>query len=385
MRIALDLSAVQTTGTRVYSLGFLSALAKLREPEDEFIVFAPKAIQDLVGPLVGKDYQFFGTSALSTVPYRLWWQQLVLPQLISSLKIDVLFAAFDLAPWRCGCPIVLCIRNPNPITLVTRKASLSWADFLKRHMHQFIVRGSCYRASALVFPSHYAANAVGDLLGVPREKRKVVNHGLDVEFWLDADQSHTELPAQFGLTSGKYILFASQFYPQKRAGLLLEAFHGWRQSFGRTGYKLVYCGEDVNSTRTEELRRRIKVLGLETDVKLLGIVDRTTLRKLYRDACEFVLPTVLETFGFGYVETMASQIPLVCADIEVAREICGDAAYYFQPDDRDSLIAAMETALQHPATRTRKLAIGVERARNFSWRKEAEETLACIKAAAHGE
>ena len=46
-----------------------------------------------------------------------------------------------------------------------------------------------------------------------------------------------------------------------------------------------------------------------------------------------------ESFGHPLIEALALNKPLVCVDWPYAREICGDAALYFQPDKPEELVA----------------------------------------------
>ena len=378
MRIVLDLSAVRTTGTIVYTEGFLPAFLELLASDDELIIFGPPGLQQLMLPLTRKNARFVANPSAVMVPRRILWQQFVLPGLLSRLKADVLFEPYDVGPWYSKCPMALGVRNPTPVILAERILKLVWHEKLQRYIHMGLVKGSCRKAESVLFPSRYASDRMGELLSVPSAKRRVVHHGLDLEFWDGSAASE----AATGPDSNPYILFASKFYRQKRASLLLEAFHAWRQHHDRGDYRLVFCGEDRSTPAAVSMMRRIQELGLEAEVQLLGIVDRPVLRELYRKASICVLPTVLETFGFPYVEAMASKTPLVCADIAIARELCGEAAYYFRADDREALVAALEEACHNTPSRVRKLAEGSRRALNFSWRREAEETLACIRAAA---
>jgi glycosyltransferase involved in cell wall biosynthesis len=274
--------------------------------------------------------------------------------------------------------MVLSVRSVNPI--LSAEGSLkSTLLKMKVSLHVFMVRCSCRAAAVVIFPSFSAAARIGNLLGVAPAKRRVIYHGLDTEFWIDRQTERAKLPRE--LSPGRYLLFASKLYPFKRAPLLLDAFRIWRRRHGRNDIRLVLCGEELDSPETTEIRAKITALGLTSEVYLAGVVDRPLLRTLYRHAGVFVLPTVLETFGFPYVEAMASGIPLVCADIDIARELCGDAAYYFRADDTEDLVAAMEHAMTDPE-RARKLAGGFDRAREFSWRKEAQNTLECLREAA---
>jgi glycosyltransferase involved in cell wall biosynthesis len=68
-------------------------------------------------------------------------------------------------------------------------------------------------------------------------------------------------------------------------------------------------------------------------------------------------------------------LPVACSDIPVLREICQDAAVYFDPHSPDALVAAVGQVVNEVETRKAMMDRGIARASMFSWHKLAEETL----------
>ena len=96
------------------------------------------------------------------------------------------------------------------------------------------------------------------------------------------------------------------------------------------------------------------------------------LPDLYHAADIFVFPSFLESFGHPLVETMACGLPVVAADTAVNREICGDAAEYFQVFSADSLAETLERLISVPQWRHVYSERSIERARRFTWEAHAE-------------
>ncbi|MBN1592070.1 MAG: glycosyltransferase family 4 protein, partial [Candidatus Coatesbacteria bacterium] len=110
-------------------------------------------------------------------------------------------------------------------------------------------------------------------------------------------------------------------------------------------------------------------------VRFLGGVAHDMLPVLYSGAMVFVFPTLYEGFGLPPLEAMASGTPVCLSRIPVLEEVAGDAAAYFNPEDifdiADKLVSVLLDSERHKALRE----AGLERARRFSWRRAAEETL----------
>ncbi len=66
---------------------------------------------------------------------------------------------------------------------------------------------------------------------------------------------------------------------------------------------------------------------------------------LYREARAVVLPTMAEGFGLPLVEAAHFGAPVIASDIAVFREIGGDAPYYFDLLDAESLIERIRQTL----------------------------------------
>jgi glycosyltransferase involved in cell wall biosynthesis len=103
-------------------------------------------------------------------------------------------------------------------------------------------------------------------------------------------------------------------------------------------------------------------------LKLTGPVPYMDIPGLYRDSDLFVFPSISESFGHPLVEAMASGVPVIASDIPVCREICGEAAIYFDPFDEKSLAEAI-VHLEKDITLRKKLSeTGRRRAESqFNW------------------
>jgi glycosyltransferase involved in cell wall biosynthesis len=383
MRIAFNLSAVRLAGPQVYSRGILPALVKELRDDEQLLVIGPGLLEDFCRSLPSPGVEFHTREVFNIVPLRMVWEQTALPGFLARHKVDVLFSGYDMSPLLSSCPTVLAIRNPNPISM-NQGSIRGLRPRVRSSVHFRLAKASAARAKSVVFPTRSAAELIGPILGIEPEKWRPIHHGLDPEFGNPSPQ-----PSQFPdklIPRGKYVLFASKFYPQKRAQLLFDAFCGWRKKFGHEDYHLVYCGEEPESERAMLFQQSVAERGLTDRVHLLGIVDRILVRELYHNAGICAMPTVLETFGFPYVEAMAAGVPLVAGDIPIAREVCGDAAWYVPDGNVEAFVDALQGCWDREARgHTEKLKTGRLRAGEFTFQREASDTLRCLREAAGKE
>ncbi len=85
-----------------------------------------------------------------------------------------------------------------------------------------------------------------------------------------------------------------------------------------------------------------------------------------------------EGFGIPLVEAMQLGTPVVVSDIDVFREVAGDAAIFVDPDDVAGFVAAVRE-LDDPQTWAERSAAARERATVYSWDASARVLLALLE------
>ncbi|TMC14188.1 MAG: glycosyltransferase family 4 protein [Chloroflexi bacterium] len=201
-----------------------------------------------------------------------------------------------------------------------------------------------------------SARVRGQLLttyGVPAE---VVPNGVDRLALLRIRPSTRELLAGAGLLDAAPLVFTPvRVTRRKRLELALEAVV--RLAARLPGLKLVVSGPlgphsaDSQAYWSElaDLRRR---LGLESRVVFLHElgpphpVDDEMVAELYQLAAAVLLTSESEGFGLPVLEAGLTRVPVVCADLDVFREVAAGLAWTYPPEaGPEAVAAALEAAL----------------------------------------
>ena len=169
-----------------------------------------------------------------------------------------------------------------------------------------------------------------------------------------------------------YFLYVGNAYPHKNLDRFVEAFSILVKESPKTS--LVLAGrEDVFYRR---LRKKIEDLGLGKIIRFTGEANDEELADLYLNALGLVMPSLMEGFGLPALEAMANKCLVLASDIPSLREICGEAAVYFDPynigDMAEKLRKVRHDNQDYYNDKKKR---GIERAKLFSWQKMARQTL----------
>ena len=104
-------------------------------------------------------------------------------------------------------------------------------------------------------------------------------------------------------------------------------------------------------------------------------VSEAELPQLYAQADLFLFASLGEGFGLPPLEAMVAGAPVVTSSITSLPEVCGDAAWYVEPTDPERIFEAARRLLVERELRSELVTKGRARARQFTWRETARQTL----------
>ena len=165
------------------------------------------------------------------------------------------------------------------------------------------------------------------------------------------------------------MLCVSSIDPRKNFARLIEAC----QSL--TGAKLYIVG-NYNRVFSNQ-----KELATDSDhIHFLGRVSDEELVRLYNQAECFVFPSLYEGFGLPPLEAMACGCPVLVSDIPVEREVCGDAALYFNPLEPSEILRIITQYLSNTDVIKKTMRQkGYDNIKRFSWENSANVLMEIIK------
>ncbi len=298
---------------------------------------------------------------------RVQWvlgEQALLPLLAARARVDLVHSLASTAPlW-------------GPFRRVSTVHDLIYARFPDAHSGlrdrgmRLLVPAAVRRSQRILADSLSTRADLIELLGTPPERIDVAPLGL-APVGREATLSEADTRRRFELGERPVLLSLSAKRPHKNLLALISAL----ALIGSERRPLLVL-PGYPTWHEAELRARAAELGLTADVRFLDWLSSAELEGLWALARAFVFPSLYEGFGLPVLEAMARGVPVACSRASSLPEVAGDAALMFDPHDPRAIAAAIEMLLwMDDGARSRTRALGVARARQFTWERTARATL----------
>ena len=106
-------------------------------------------------------------------------------------------------------------------------------------------------------------------------------------------------------------------------------------------------------------------LGLEENVINLGPINLKDCPSVYEQCDALFLPTLLECFSATYPESMKMKKPILTSDYSFAKDVCGDAALYFNPLDAKEIAYKIKLLIEDINLQQTLIANGEKQLKSF--------------------
>ena len=343
------------TGVERYAYNICKALARLQQP---FTLVCPKA------PI----HQDYDVSDLNIVHYGIgnshFWEQCVLPFFFIGKK-DYLVISFT------GLGSILIPHKMMTIHDLAFLKNPAWYSRAYYWYYRFMTPLAVKTSQHILTVSEFSKSEILRFYPfLKTEKISVVYNAIDSQLFKPQHSAPWHDPSSTSHhTSERFVLCVSSIDPRKNFARLIRACQNL------TDAKLYIVGNYNrvfgNTTELATNSDRIHFLGRVSDQELV---------RLYNQAECFVFPSLYEGFGLPPLEAMACGCPVLVSDIPVEREVCGDAALYFNPLEPSEILRIITQYLSNTDVIKKTMRQkGYDNIKRFSWEKSANVLMEIIK------
>jgi len=281
-------------------------------------------------------------------------------------KNSFLYQTNNIGPEKRSLRNILCFL----VKIFTRgKYRANSIDYLK-----WSTKFAIKNAKRIITVSNFSKEEISKMYQVDAKKIKVIHNGYNKFLYrkITDQEKIKEILSKYGI-EGPFMLYVGRLEKKKNTPALIEAFCLMRENNKDIKHKLVLVGDA--SFGYDEVKYIIREFNLEAEIIMPGWVKEGDLPYIYNAASVFVFPSKYEGFGIPLLQAMSCQVPIAASSIPVLREVAEGAASFFNPDNIKSIEDTLANLAKDSELREKLIKNGVERAKNFSWEKCAQETL----------
>ena len=385
MRIGINALFLQqpTTGMGQHLFHLLEGLDSVDEGANQYALLSPRFRRAYTVHAPQLSDRFREVQVVSTLARlggsveKLWWEQFGIVRSGLRERIDLLHCPYWASPLWAPWPTVVTVHDVIQLVMpqyAWRKVSRLYFD---------LVSTSARRARAIITVSERSKQDIVRKLGVPAERIFVIGNAVDESFHPVRDAwSLAAVRERYGIGQ-RFILYFGGFDLRKNVPRIIQAYARLPQSL-RAEHQLVIAGRYANLGHPlfPDPRVEVERLGLEQSVVFTGQIREQDKAPLYSAATVFAFPSLYEGFGIPVLEAMACGTPVLTSNQSALPEVAGDAALLVDPYDVDAIAHGLQALLEDPRRQGELAERGLARARQFTWRQVADQTLNVYRAVA---
>ncbi len=241
------------------------------------------------------------------------------------------------------------------------------------------------KSDRIITDSESSKKDIIEFINYPSEKIDVVYLAASDNYKLLSDKIKLkEIKEKYNLPD-KFVLYVGDVTWNKNLPNLIKAIN-------ETDYNLIIVGKafknkeyDANNPWNQDLATAQVLASKNARIISLGFVEDDDLPLIYNLASVFTMPSFYEGFGLPLLEAMKSGIAVLTSDRGSIPEVCGDAAYYINPDDVESIKDGVIQLMKDENLRQDLVKKGLIQSSKFNWEKTARETFNSYKKAIESE
>jgi len=239
---------------------------------------------------------------------------------------------------------------------------------------------SVQQATCVIVSAEFTKQCLVERYAIDQNKIKVVHTGYSPDFRvIRNDPEINDVRARYGLDR-PFMYYPAATWPHKNHCLLLEAL---KLLVDRRHFDGMLVLSGVAMNQHGEIMQKVRTLGIEKHVKVLGYLPYADLPYLYNMARLMVFPSLFEGFGIPLVEAMACGCPVVASNCTSIPEVVSDSGKLFDPTSIEDISATIWDIWSSENELSDMSEKGLRRVTKFTWEETAHKTLGVYYKAWH--
>ena len=296
------------------------------------------------------------------------WEQWALPRAARKAGVDMLHCTSNTAPIWCDIPLVLTLHDI--IFLEPRdKKNKSLYQNLGYFYRRWNVPRILKKCRRIITVSDFELGNIKQKLQLPDSQLKMIYNGYNE--WFRPIESDKQQYRKYIADAG-YFFFLGNTDPKKNTERTLVAYAKYLEL---SEVKRPLLMADLDQEYLNGIIERNGIEAIRDHIVIPGYIINSDLPYIYNNAFAFLYTSLRESFGIPLLEAMACGTPVITSNKSSMPEIAGHDAILINPESSDEIALKMLQLERDTDFYQRQKAVGLERAKLFSWRKTTENLL----------
>ena len=296
------------------------------------------------------------------------WEQWALPRAARKAGVDILHCTSNTAPIWCDIPLVLTLHDI--IFLEPRdKKNKSLYQNLGYFYRRWNVPRILKKCRRIITVSDFELGNIKQKLQLPDSQLKMIYNGYNE--WFRPIESDKQQYRKYIADAG-YFFFLGNTDPKKNTERTLVAYAKYMEL---SEVKRPLLMADLDQEYLNGIIERNGIEAIRDHIVMPGYIINSDLPYIYNNAFAFLYTSLRESFGIPLLEAMACGTPVITSNKSSMPEIAGHDAILINPESSDEIALKMLQLERDTDFYQRQKAVGLERAKLFSWRKTTENLL----------
>ena len=370
MKIAIDMVGTNLmSGTKSYNINFCEDLIR-KKIKQEIIIFITKNYKKNLRNSKNRNIKYIiKPNYLSITWIRIIWMQFFLPFELKSLKVCKLYSPMNFVP--------IFIKIFKIRSILTIHTNLPWIDFarmpgvfLRKMFTKLLMEISIYTCDELIVNSFFAKKELIKCLNLRKKKIHVIYLGINKKYKISSKNKN--FIKNFNYQN--YILSVLSCVKYHNIINLIKAFQIYKKKHN-DGLRYIFVLQILDRNYFLEIKRYIKDNNLEKNILIFHNLETKYLLNLYKYSKLYLFTSYHEVFGLTSLEAMSQGCPVVVSEKSALKEINGEAAEYFNPDNPNDIVNKFSKVLNTEKTKNKLRQIAKSHIKSFSWDKTVNKTL----------
>lgn len=365
MILGLDASNIRAGGGLTHLINILLNVHEDSSKFEKIIIWASeetlKKLPDQIW-IVKKSHRLINKNAI----FALLWQIFILKRLAKKEKCDIVFAPGGtfLSPFM---PFVTMSQNMLPFELNEAfrfRSPLTRLRFITLRLTQSF---SFSKAAGIIFLTKYAKNTIFSKIRIKGDTT-IIPHGINVGFLCPPRYPYL----QGSGTKEFQLLYVSIITVYKHQWHVVRAVSMLRKE----GFNVKIC---LIGPKTSEGWALLEKVISEVDpnheyITYFGSLPHDELAKHYKNSDAFIFASTCENQPIILLEAMSAGLPIACSEKQPLPEVLGEAGFYFNAEDVQSIKDALKELISKPDLAYEKANLAYQSVRNYSWKNCSDQT-----------